>query len=60
MIFVVVSTANRCVYCQAHHGAALNNYWKDEQRVEQLKKGIKKHRLMKLILSCVNTLLSLH
>ncbi len=37
MIAVVVSAANGCVYCQAHHGTALNAYWKDEKRVEQLK-----------------------
>jgi len=37
MIAVVVSAANGCVYCQAHHGVALNAYWKDEERIEQLK-----------------------
>lgn len=37
MIAVVVSVANGCIYCQTHHGAALNNYWKDEQKIEQLK-----------------------
>ncbi len=37
MIAVVVSVANGCVYCQAHHGAALNAYWKDEEKIEQLK-----------------------
>ncbi len=37
MIAVVVSAANGCVYCQAHHGAALNAYRKDEERIEQLK-----------------------
>lgn len=37
MIAVVVSAANGCAYCQQHHGAALNNYWKDEARVNQLK-----------------------
>ncbi len=34
MIAVVVSVANGCIYCQTHHGAALNNYWKDENRIE--------------------------
>lgn len=38
MLAVVVSAANGCVYCKTHHGAALIAYWKDEQRVEQLKK----------------------
>jgi uncharacterized peroxidase-related enzyme len=38
MIGVVVSAANRCEYCQAHHDAALNRYWKDEQRVSRLRR----------------------
>ena len=37
MIAVVVSVANGCIYCQTHHGAALNSYWKDEQKIERLK-----------------------
>ncbi|PIP80146.1 MAG: peroxidase [Gammaproteobacteria bacterium CG22_combo_CG10-13_8_21_14_all_40_8] len=37
MMAVVVSKANNCYYCQTHHGEALNNFWKDENRVEQLK-----------------------
>ncbi len=37
MIAVVVSVANGCIYCQTHHGTALNNYWKNESRIEQLK-----------------------
>jgi len=39
MIAVVVSSANGCEYCMQHHGAALNNYWKDGERVEGLKKN---------------------
>lgn len=38
MIAVVVSAANKCEYCQLHHGEALNQYWKDEKRVDQLRK----------------------
>jgi uncharacterized peroxidase-related enzyme len=38
MIAVVVSTANGCRYCQGHHGSALNHYWKDDNKVSQLKK----------------------
>ncbi len=38
LIAVVVSVANGCVYCQTHHGAALNNYWKDNSRIDRLKK----------------------
>jgi len=37
MIAVVVSAANGCEYCQQHHGAALNNYWKNEERVQSLR-----------------------
>ena len=39
MIAVVVSAANGCEYCQQHHGVALNNYWKDEVRVQMLRKN---------------------
>jgi uncharacterized peroxidase-related enzyme len=38
LLAVVVSVANGCLYCQTHHGAALNAYWKDEARVALLKK----------------------
>lgn len=34
MIAVVVSAANSCYYCQKHHAEALNNYWKDQEKVE--------------------------
>jgi len=37
MLAVVVSCANRCQYCQTHHGAALNHFWKDDERVARLK-----------------------
>ncbi len=36
MMAVVVSVTNGCQYCYTHHGAALNHYWKDEQRLQQL------------------------
>ncbi len=42
MIGVVVSAANQCEYCQAHHGEALNHFWKNTSRVEQLKRNFKK------------------
>jgi len=38
MIAVVVSAANQCEYCQTHHGSALNHYWKDDQKVAELRK----------------------
>jgi len=41
MIAVVVSAANKCDYCQLHHGEALNYYWKDQTRVDQLRKDFR-------------------
>lgn len=38
MMAVVVSAANNCKYCRLHHGEALNHYWKDEEKVQQLGK----------------------
>ncbi|MEX0721574.1 MAG: peroxidase-related enzyme [Balneolaceae bacterium] len=37
MIAVVVSAVNECEYCQLHHAEALNNYWKDQKKVDQLR-----------------------
>lgn len=37
MIAVIVSANNQCEYCQVHHGTALNHFWKDEQKVQQLR-----------------------
>lgn len=36
MMAVVVSAANNCQYCVAHHGEALNNFWKNPDRVDKL------------------------
>lgn len=36
MIAVVVSSVNGCEYCVAHHSEALNKYWRDKKKVEQL------------------------
>lgn len=38
MIAVVVSAANQCDYCEVHHGAALNHFWKDKAKVMALRK----------------------
>lgn len=38
LIAVVVSVVNGCRYCQVHHCAALNAYWKDEERIAALKR----------------------
>jgi len=37
MMAVVVSATNNCEYCQRHHGQALRHYWKDQERIEQLR-----------------------
>jgi len=39
MIAVVVSACNNCNYCQTHHAEALNNYWKNTDRINQLRKN---------------------
>lgn len=38
MIAVVVSASNNCEYCQIHHVEALNHYWKNDEKVELLRK----------------------
>lgn len=38
MIAVVVSAKNDCEYCQTHHIMALNHYWKNDDKVNALKK----------------------
>ncbi|RMH46701.1 MAG: peroxidase [Gammaproteobacteria bacterium] len=45
MIAVVVSAANQCEYCQVHHAAALNHFWKDEARVMHLRQDYKSAQL---------------
>lgn len=37
MMAVVVSKTNHCTYCIEHHASALNSYWKDENKIENLK-----------------------
>ena len=37
MIAVVVSSANSCEYCQIHHAVALNHYWKNDSKVNQIR-----------------------
>ncbi|MBZ9731629.1 peroxidase-related enzyme [Salegentibacter sp. JZCK2] len=39
MMAVVVSKTNNCKYCIEHHASALNKYWKDESKIENLKKN---------------------
>lgn len=37
MMAVIVSSANRCAYCINHHEQALLAYWKDEDRLKNLR-----------------------
>lgn len=54
MIAVVVSAGNNCEYCQIHHGAALNHYWKDENKCFQLRKDFKEAGLNERQLALCN------
>ncbi|MBC8266965.1 MAG: peroxidase-related enzyme [Flavobacteriales bacterium] len=42
MIAVVVSKNNNCEYCQIHHAEALNNYWKNDEKIALFKKDFNK------------------
>jgi uncharacterized peroxidase-related enzyme len=46
MMAVVVSKANNCEYCQIHHAEALKLFWKNEERVNQLRTDYRKLKLM--------------
>ncbi|MGB0881307.1 MAG: peroxidase-related enzyme [Vicingaceae bacterium] len=45
MMAVVVSKVNNCTYCQTHHADAVNHYWKDDAKIEQLKADYTKIQL---------------
>jgi uncharacterized peroxidase-related enzyme len=45
MMAVIVSAANNCEYCQVHHAEALNNYWKDDQKVATLRQDFRQVEL---------------
>ncbi len=47
MIAVVVSKANNCEYCQVHHAEALNNFWKDDNRINKLRQDYQQANLDK-------------
>ncbi len=47
MIAVVVSAANGCGYCVAHHSEALDHYWRDEDKVRRLSENFKEVELEK-------------
>lgn len=39
LVATVVSITNGCKYCTRHHAEALNNYWKDDSRIDKLING---------------------
>lgn len=39
LIGTIVSITNGCKYCTKHHAEALNNYWKDDSKIEKLING---------------------
>jgi len=39
MMAVITSVSNQCFYCQIHHSQALNNYWKDEEKIIKMRKN---------------------
>ena len=45
MMAVVVSSANECTYCQRHHMEALEHFWKDPDRTEQLRQDYRQLEL---------------
>ena len=47
MMAVVVSKANNCEYCQRHHADAVNHYWKDTEKVAQLRSDYRQLALSK-------------
>lgn len=36
LLAVVVSAINNCEYCLHHHAEALNSYWKDDAKIDEL------------------------
>jgi uncharacterized peroxidase-related enzyme len=46
MIAVVVSEANKCEYCQEHHGEALKHFWRNEEIINQLREDYTKVELL--------------
>ena len=47
MMAVVVSVANNCSYCIAHHCNALGKYWKSDKRIKHFKKDYREVELSK-------------
>lgn len=45
LIGVVVSSANSCQYCVKHHAEALNHYWKDNKKIQEVIQNFKSPEL---------------
>ena len=45
MMAVIVSISNKCEYCQVHHLEAVENFWKDEEKLDQLQKDFESANL---------------
>ena len=45
MMAVVVSRANECTYCQRHHMEALEHFWKNPDKTEQLRRDYREAEL---------------
>jgi len=45
MMAVITSVSNNCHYCQIHHSEALNNYWKDDNRILHLRNNFHEAQL---------------
>ena len=62
LIGVVVSSLNCCEYCINHHAEALNHYWKNEEKIQNLIKDFqsvdisdKKHKMLDYVFKLTNT-----
>ncbi len=62
MMAVVVSVSNSCAYCQMHHAQALNNYWKNDEKINRLRTDFKHADLTsrELVLCSFANLLTMH
>lgn len=54
MMAVVVSVENKCAYCATHHGAALNAYWKDQEKLTKFQKDYQSIHLSSVDLALCN------
>ena len=62
MMAVIVSVSNGCEYCQMHHAQALNNYWKNDEKINRLRNDFENADLTsrELVLCSFANLLTIH